>query len=1065
MKAFITEDDIELGLMDILEHTHHYSIIHCDPSPDAKDKLNDGTGRTDKAQCYLPQVMQEAIKSINPSVPDNLISEAISTITQPATASTLRDKNYDIYKKIREGITCTFQNNGKPDFATIKLIDFENIANNNFTAVNQMWIRGQYNYRRPDVLVFVNGMPLVFIELKNGNIPVRQAYTKNLQSYLKDVPNLFTMNQLCVLSNGIETRLGAFNAGYEFFFEWLKNAETDNINRKEIRDNSLSIKYMADSLLRKQTLIDYIENFILFDNKSTKIIAKNHQYLGVNNLFGSLQSREKLKGKLGVFWHTQGSGKSYSMVMFARKVNRKMHGNFTFLVVTDREALDTQIHKNFVRTEVLGPNDESQPKNSQQLRAFLQTNKPFIFTLVHKFGWDRVEKGSYPVLSTRNDIIVMVDEAHRTQYNTLGENMRSALPNANFIAFTGTPLLGAKRLTNQWFGDYVSEYNFAQSVEDGATVPLFYSRRVPTVDLINKELQADLEKMMQEEDLNEAEQEKLENAHSKIFEVIKRDERLEEVAKDIVKHFIKRGFKGKGMVVSVDKFTAVTMYDKVKKHWQEEQKELIKERNTATEERKKEINQTLDYMKTVEMAVVVSEEADEVEKFQAKGLDIIAHRKKMAEITPEGLDIEDRFKDPADPLQLVFVCAMWLTGFDVPSLSTLYLDKPMKGHTLMQCIARANRRFGDKKCGLIVDYVNVFKWMKEALGNYAISPDNPDMPVKDIDNLVALLEENITMTVDFLAAEGINIEDSFNEKILGKLNIIRQQYNKILEKDDLKNKFKVLSNTMINLHEASKPEIFERHWENSKFAALKYLHDLFNNTVDDDKLNRAKEKMASLLNQSVSSDQVCESVPTYGIKVSKVIDLSKLDVEGIRKELKKAEYKPIEIESMREFIEKLLEKMINRNTTRVKFSERYQGIINRYNAGSTENEDYYEQLLQLIADLRKEDNRALEEGLTEEELEIYDLLIMGKTLTKAEEQKVKLAAKNLYNTLSQRKSELMVIDWYKDEQTKLLVKNAIMKALNNDLPDSYDRLLFTTKTNLLLNHFVDMSVQGYGWIA
>lgn len=538
-----------------------------------------------------------------------------------------------------------------------------------------------------------------------------------------------------------------------------------------------------------------------------------------------------------------------------------------------------------------------------------------------------------------------------------------------------------------------------------------------------------------------------------------------QAARYMHKHFINRGYKGKGMVVSIDKFTAVTMYDKVQRYWLEEQKNLIKRRNDATEEEKKKIQETLDYMKTVEMAVVISEESDEVEKFQAKGLDITSHRKKMNEITPEGHDIEDRFRDPNDPLQLVFVCAMWLTGFDVPSLSTLYLDKPMKGHTLMQCIARANRCFEGKKCGLIVDYVNVFKWMKEALGSYAVSPDNPEMPVKDIESLLTMLEESITMTSDFLAGEGIRIEEAFNEESLDKLDIIRKQYDRIVEKDDVKNKFKVLSNTMINLYEASKPEVFERHWTDTRFAALKYLHDLFDNTVNDEKLERAKEKMGALLNQSVSSNVLCEDKPNYGIKGSKVIDLSKLDVKDLEKELKDAEYKSVEIENLREFIEKTLQQMINRNTTRVSFSERYQGIINRYNAGSTESEDYYEQLLQLIEDLKKENDRAYEQGLTEEELEIYDLLVMGKHLTKAEDQKVKLAAKHLYDTLLTKKAELMVIEWYKDEQTKALVRDTISAELDKDLPDAYDKDSFNSKTNLLLNHFMDMSVQGYGWVA
>lgn len=351
-----------------------------------------------------------------------------------------------------------------------------------------------------------------------------------------------------MLSNGLETKLGAFNATYDYFFEWLKvDSEKEKLDREAIlaADNvkDSSVRYFVDGLLNKDRLIDYIENFILFENQRIKIIAKNHQYLGVNNLMESVGNRKELNGKLGVFWHTQGSGKSYSMVMFARKVKRKVAGNFSFLVITDREDLDTQIHKNFVRTEVIGSKEECQPKDSKQLRDFLTTNKAFIFTLIHKFQYDKTKK--YPVLSTRDDIIVLVDEAHRTQYKNLAENMRTALPNANFIAFTGTPLLGTKRLTNQWFGDYVSEYNFAQSVEDGSTVPLFYSRRVPEVGLENDFLDDDVVDIIEEENLNEDETRLLENASSRILEVIRRDDRLDKVAQDIAYHFPRRGFLGK----------------------------------------------------------------------------------------------------------------------------------------------------------------------------------------------------------------------------------------------------------------------------------------------------------------------------------------------------------------------------------------------------------------------------------------------------------------------------------------------------------------------------------------
>lgn len=924
-------------------------------------------------------------------------------------------------------------------------------------------------------MIFVNGLPLVFIELKNSIVKVEEAYNKNLKDYIRDTPNLFAFNQICVLSNGLDTKLGAFNSTFDYFFEWLKVASEKEVldrdaiaNAESAKDSS--VKYFVDGLLDKQRLIDYIENFILFQNGSTKIIAKNHQYLGVNNLIESVKKRKELQGKLGVFWHTQGSGKSYSMVMFARKVMRKLHGNFSFLIITDREDLDTQIYKNFVRTEVIGSKEECQPKSGEQLRDFLQTNKPFIFTLIQKFRYDKGKR--YPVLSTRDDIIVLVDEAHRTQYRDLAENMRIALPNANFIAFTGTPLLGSKRLTNQWFGDYVSEYNFAQSVEDGSTVPLFYSRRVPEVGLQNDFLDDDVVEIIEDENLNDAETRLLENSSSRILEVIKRDDRLDKIAQDIAYHFPRRGFLGKGMVVSVDKFTAVKMYDKVQHYWTIEKQNLVKERNTAkTKEEKDRLTNIINYMNNVEMAVIVSEEADEDDKFAKQGLNIKIHREKMNYITPEGKDIEDRFKDPSDKLQLVFVCAMWLTGFDVPNLSTLYLDKPMKSHTLMQTIARANRVYPEKPCGIIVDYVNVFKYMKKALSDYATGSNGEEFPAKDIDKLIEYVEATICEADEFLKNIGIDIEKiTENDDTLERLDILREAYDTIVAHDDDKEKFKVILNTLVNLYDASKPEIFEKNWHNEKFAALVYLHGLFYRSIDDEKIARARLRMVKLLDDSVSADdeflkKTRQSSAQYFIQDSKVIDLSKIDVDELRKEIKSAKYKAVEIDDLKDFIEKALIQMLKRNCTRTQFAERFKRIIDAYNSGSSENEDYYEQLTKLLEEMKAENNRANVEGLTEEELEIFDLLIAGKKLTKADEQKVKLSAKNLYKKLTEEKDDLLVVDWYKDEQPLAKVKTAIEISLNEDLPESYDVDSFKSKTDLLLNHFIDMAVQGYGWIS
>lgn len=1066
MKSFISEDNIEQAICNRLSQPKYgWQRIECDPSVEAQNDVST-TGRSCVEECILPEVFRNALRRINPQIDTEILDDIVREFRKDYTGTDMVDTNYKFYNQIRNGVKVKTRKQNREDFDIVRLIDFDNPDNNHFHCVNQMWIKGHFRYRRPDVLLFVNGLPLVFIELKNSTVKIEESYNKNLVSYRTDITNIFALNQICVLSNGLQTKIGAWNAGYEFFFEWLRvDDEKEKVDRKQIEDHGLSITNLIDGLLHKERLLDYIENFIFFDNKRIKIIAKNHQYLGVNNLMKSVENREELKGKLGVFWHTQGSGKSYSMVMFVRKVKRKLHGNFTFLVITDREDLDTQIHKTFVRSEVIGDKEECQPKNAAQLREFLSGNKPMVFTLIHKFQYDKTKK--YPILSERNDIFVLVDEAHRTQYKQLAENMHTGLPNANYIAFTGTPLLGSKRLTNQWFGDYVSEYNFAQAIEDGSTVPLFYSRRVPEVGLTNDWLDTDIDQIVEDENLNDREKELLENSSSRILEVIKRDERLDKIAQDIAHHFPRRGFLGKGMVVSVDKYTTVKMYDKVQKYWAEEKRNLVQERNRATSpEERKRLNAMLGYMNNVEMAVVISEDADETEKFAAQGLDITLHRKKLNEITPDGKDIEDRFKDPNNPLSLVFVCAMWLTGFDVPSLSTLYLDKPMKGHTLMQAIARTNRVYPGKSCGIVVDYVNVFKYMQRALSDYASNENGSEYPAKDIETLIQNIDECITECEVFLLQLGINIENIIAEtNTLDQLDLLRLAYVKILEKDEWKDRFKVLSNLLMNLYDASKPEIFERGWTNDKFAPISYLNGLFCNQIDDEKLNRAKARMAYTLDDSVSANVVEDPQAHYGIYKSKVIDLSKLDVDAVRKVINESPYKALEIESLREYIEDALMQLINKNCTRIAFSERYKNIIDRYNAGGSENEDYYEKLLQLIEELKREQSRAAEMDLEEEELEIYDLLIKDRKLTQKEEQKVKLAAKNLYKKLSEEKNKVMVVDWYKDEQPRQKVMAIIKVSLNNDLPESYDREVFATKTNLLMNHFIDMAVQGYGWLT
>lgn len=747
------------------------------------------------------------------------------------------------------------------------------------------------------------------------------------------------------------------------------------------------------------------------------------------------------------------------MGMYVNKINRKVPGNFTFLLVTDRVDLDGQLYKNFLRTEIITEDESAQPRNSKELREDLKTNKAFVFTLIHKFGYEKGKK--YPILSQRDDIVVIVDEAHRTQYKDLAQNMRTGIPNAQYIAFTGTPLLGSKRLTNQWFGDYVSEYNFARSIEDGSTVPLYYSRRVPEVELVNTDLDDDYLEIIENENLTPEEEEKLERNYAKTNEVLKRDERLDKVAKDIVDHFPSRGYLGKAMVVSVDKFTAVKMYEKVQHYWDKKLKELYEERSAnKSKEEKADIKKKIDYMKDVEMAVVISQDDDE-ERFTKYGLDIKKHRERINHIDANGHDIEDNFKDPNHPLSLVFICAMWLTGFDAPSVSTLYLDKPMKGHTLMQAIARVNRVYPEKNSGLIVDYLNLFKSMKRALGDYA-NPDNEDeMPVKNIEAMLDLLDQTIDETYKFCKKLSIDFDKILEiDEAFSRISLFEEYLNILLDKDDYKEEFKIYTNLCRNIYEGSKPEVFEKRWNNKYLTIIFYLDDMFKAAVRDVNIDRAKIELDKTLDLSVKANSVKEDgSEEYGIKAMKTISLAEINTEDIKRKIQESPYKNIEIQELRSFIEEKLEKLLQENKTRISFSERYKAIIDKYNSGNSSNENYYEDLIDFVDDLKEEDERNIKEGLTEEELELYDLL-RKDNLTKKEEEQVKLSAKKLYEAIMREDSETKVVDWYKDEQPRRKVKLRVEKVLDDFLPESYSRDIFTRKSEVVFTHLLEDAMMG-----
>jgi type I restriction enzyme, R subunit len=1066
MAKIITEDMIEQAAIELLttEYAPLYKRLGC--HTDNRETLPDGTDRSDKKQVVLPVILFDKLRDLNPEIPEEVIKRTADELSQNAYGDPLSD-NHSRYQKIRNGIKVSFQKDGRQKPGLIRLIDFSVPENNSFIVASQMWISGKVHWRRPDLIIFINGLPIVFIELKNSNINVKNAYDKNLTDYRRDIPQLFNYNQICVLSNGMETRLGSFSAGYEHFFEWLKLAdEKENPDRAAIKDDCISFEYFLRGLCKPDVLLDYVENFVLFDERKggivkSKIIAKNHQFLGVNNAFRAFEKREELHGKLGVFWHTQGSGKSYSMVMLARKIKHKCDGNFTFLIVTDRDDLDGQIYKTFLRSGFMSVEEKVKPGSSAVLRDELANNKSILFTLIHKFRYDKGKK--YPILSERDDIIVFVDEAHRTQYKDLAENMRTGLPNAQYIAFTGTPLLGSRRLTHAWFGDYVSEYNFAQSIKDNATVPLYYVKRVPEVVLGNEFLNDDFTEILESESLTDAEQKRLENHYSKELEIIKRDDVLDAVARYIVEHFPSRGFRGKGMVIAVDKFTAVKLYDKVSRYWLEEIKTLNTViSKTENDKEKSEIKELVDYMRKVEMAVVISEEADEEEKFKKEGLSVLPHRKRMEETDGNGADIEDNFKDPGHPLALVFVCAMWLTGFDAPSVSALYLDKPMKRHTLMQTIARANRVFPGKGNGIIVDFLDVFKYLKRALADYA-SDDDGATPVKDIELLLDRLNQAIEMTSEFCDRHGIDLSQVISEdNVFHSLSLFGDYANTIVGNDEIRNEFKVLANTVENLYESLRPDIFNMNFDPKYKEAILYLRDVAEGKIRPDKLDRAKYKIDDLLDQSVI---VPDGAQAYIVnEIGKEIDLSKIDIDELRETFKGTKNRNLEIANLRGYIEKKIEQMLRKNVTRSDFAERFRKIIDAYNAGGSQTDDFYEKILKFMEELRAEEERHIKEELSEEELEIFDLLRKDK-LTHDEEKRVKLAAKDLYATLLSRKEELFVVGWQNDAMPKERVRSTIINCLNDALPDSYDRDVFASKSNRVYQHIVDQAMMGYAWVA
>jgi len=998
-------------------------------------------GRETTAEVVLVSRLRPALKRLNPEAEKEAIDQAIEELARDRRAMTPAQANREIYKLLKDGVKVNvrsdlqapsgFAPSPQPsgsapspqpsprgrgsrtdEVLRVRVIDWDNPENNDFFLASQFWITGDTYKRRTDLIGFVNGLPLVFIELKK--LRIEHAFKHNLRDYKKTIPQLFWYNSLIILSNGSKGRIGSITGNWDHFTEWNKISD-------EEEPGIVSLETMIRGTCEPRRLLDLVENFALFSERKgglQKLVAMNHQYLGVNKAIAALErmlhtlnfqtlspnpspimgrgeeeeepmggdlsttpssyapspqpspkgrgskarqyrggyqfaglvararelrkkqtpaeallwqllrnrrllgfkfrrqhqfgdyiadfycheaqlviecdgsahdpneawhhdqerdaymiaqglrvlrfSNERIAndtenvleeiaaflpsplgrrageegvkadsddmmndfpspvgrgargegaehgrgaggegaagGRLGVFWHTQGSGKSFSMVFFSQKILRKLPGNWTFVIVTDRDDLDDQIYKNFARCgAVTEPEKSVRAQSSEHLRQLLGENHRYVFTLIQKF---RTERGQvHPMVSDRSDIIVITDEAHRSQYDQLALNMRNALPNAAFIGFTGTPLMAGEEKTKEVFGDYVSIYNFKQSVDDHATVPLFYENRIPELQLVNESLNDEMAELIEDAGLSEDQEKKLEREFTREYHLITRDERLERIAEDIVAHFIGRGFQGKAMVISIDKATAVRMYDMVQKYWKQQLGELESKLARCGEAERSELADKIKFMRETDMAVVVSQSQNEVEDLAAKGANIIPHRRRMNKE-----DLDEKFKDDKDPLRIAFVCAMWITGFDVESCSTIYLDKPMKNHTLMQTIARANRVFPDKVNGLIVDYVGVFRNLQKALAIYAGSPSGlaaGEMPVKNKQALVEMLRQAIVELTEFCKGFGVDPGRIQAAAAFERVKLVDDAVEAIIVNDESKKRYLSLESNVSKLFKAN----------------------------------------------------------------------------------------------------------------------------------------------------------------------------------------------------------------------------------------------------------------------
>ena len=994
-----------------------------------KEKLgDDGTlGRKSYKEILLSRYFQKALKKLNQWMTDSQIIEAQRAFESHLSTASLLQINEEKYSLIRDGIPVTVKKpDGKTETKRAKLIDFQTPDNNDFLAVKEMKIHGDLYRRRTDIVGFVNGIPLLFVELKATNVEVKNAYEDNYTDYLDTIPHLFYYNAFLILSNGVEARVGTLGSKYEFFHEWKRLSEDD--------EGSVALATMLMGICKKETFLDLLENFILFDHSggsTAKILARNHQFLGVNEAVKAYGNREFNDGKLGVFWHTQGSGKSYSMVFLAQKILRKFAGSPTFVILTDREELNSQICDTFENCGILGAGKGTRylATSGDDLINKLRGNPGFIFTLIQKFNNPEAEP-IYP----DHDIIIMSDEAHRSQYGIFADNMMKLLPTAARIGFTGTPLLSNDNITARTFGGYVSIYDFKRAVEDGATVPLYYENRGEKIlDLHNPEITDKILEAIEQADLDVDRQEKVEAEFAKEIHLMTAAPRLRSIAKDFVRHYSDLWTSGKAMFVCLNKVTCVRMYNYVQEYWQEEIKALKRQIKGAAQQEAQELERKLKWMESTEMAVVISQEQNEIQTFSKWKLDIKYHRQKM-----EKRELDKEFKDRNNPLRVVFVCAMWLTGFDVKCLSCLYLDKPLKAHTLMQTIARANRVSEGKSNGLIVDYIGIVKALRKALADYTANVGRGEGvdPTVDKDELINRILEVIAKTKEFLSGKGFELDTLVEAVDFEKMWYLQEAANLVCGSMEDKKTFSTYASELNRLMKyADRDDITGT--DRKEYEAIAAIFAQLKKKRKSTNITDLMVRVSCIIGEYVQIEDMKTEVHDAP---AKRFDISAIDFDLLRREFARVQHKNLMMKDLEEIILQKLDGLIFSNPNRIDYYERYQKIIDDYNKEQDRAtiEKTFMDLMAVVKDLSDEEQRYVREGFTDdEELTLFDLLLRDD-LSKQDIKKLKEVAASL---LQKIKTLISQFDHWTDKQaTKSAVDNLIRDTLWAELPECYDEV-------------------------